>query len=133
MMSVVGIGLDLVELDRFTALYGSLDPAILDRCFTQAEQQDVGVGTDQLARLAVRFAAKEAILKVLGGLQDGIALTDISVAATLVGAPFVELSGGASLAANTRGISAWHISLAHTAHTAAAVAVALSEGSIKRN
>ena len=75
-MTVVGIGLDLVELDRFRRLYGNFDPDVLDRCFTAGEQASVGTGKDRLTRLAARFAAKEAVLKTIGGLQDGIALTD---------------------------------------------------------
>lgn len=128
-MPLVGIGLDLVELDRFVALYGERDPVVLNRCFTSAEQRDVGTGADQLVRLAARFAAKEAVLKVLGGLRDGIALTDVAVISSATGAPSIVLSCGALDQANARGIGAWHISLTHTSHTAAAVVVALSAGS----
>ena len=76
---VLGIGLDLVELDRFRLLYGDFDPRVLDRCFTADEQAAVGTDTDRLTRLAARFAAKEAVLKTIGGLQEGIALTDIEI------------------------------------------------------
>jgi holo-[acyl-carrier protein] synthase len=78
-VTVLGIGLDLVELDRFRLLYGDFDPDVLDRCFTAAEQAEVGTGTDRLTRLAARFAAKEAVLKTIGGLRDGISLTDIEI------------------------------------------------------
>jgi phosphopantetheinyl transferase (holo-ACP synthase) len=36
-MMVLGIGRDLVELDRFRLLYGDFDPDVLDRCFTAGE------------------------------------------------------------------------------------------------
>ncbi len=77
-MVILGIGLDLVEINRFEALYGDFDQDVLDRCFTANEQAAVGLGADRLVRLAARFAAKEAVLKTIGGLRDGIALTDVN-------------------------------------------------------
>jgi holo-[acyl-carrier protein] synthase len=125
-MAVLGIGLDLVELDRFQLLYGNFDPHVLDRCFTADEQAAVGMGTDRLTRLAARFAAKEAVLKTIGGLQDGIALTDVEIVSDGSGPPVVRVSGGALTAAQARGITSWQISLTHGAYTAAAVALACS-------
>jgi holo-[acyl-carrier protein] synthase len=123
---VLGIGLDLVELDRFQILYGNFDPEVLDRCFTAGEQASVGTGSDRLCRLAARFAAKEAVLKTIGGLQDGIALTDIEIISQGSGQPVAHVSGGALSAARTRGITDWEISLTHGSHGAAAVALACS-------
>ena len=125
-MVVLGIGLDLVDIDRFRHLYGDFDPDVLNRCFTAGEQAAVGTGTDRLTRLAVRFAAKEAVLKTIGGLQDGIALTDIEVVSDGSNPPVARVSGGALAAAQGRGIGSWQISLTHGAHSAAAVALACS-------
>jgi holo-[acyl-carrier protein] synthase len=125
-MVVLGIGLDLVELERFRVLYGDFDPEVLDRCFTAAEQSAAGTGVDRLARLGARFAAKEAVLKTIGGLQEGIALTDIEIVSDGSGAPAAQISGGARAAAGERGITGWQISLTHTAQTAAAAALAYS-------
>lgn len=125
-MMVLGIGLDLVELDHFRSLYGDIDPQVLDRCFTAGELASVGIGNDRLSRLAARFAAKEAVLKTIGGLQDGIALTDIEIVSEGGSAPIARVSGGALSAARARGISKWEISLTHGTHSAAAVALACS-------
>ena len=124
-MTVLAIGLDLVELDRFTLLYGNFDTDVLNRCFTTREQTFDGNDIEQLTRLAARFAVKEAVLKTIGGLQDDISLTDIEVVSDGVSAPYVEVTGGARAAATTRGISDWLISLTHGAHSAAAVALAI--------
>ena len=77
-MNVLSVGLDLIEIDRFRVLYGDFDPEVLARCFTALEQTFVGTDADRLAHLASRFAGKEAVLKTIGGLQDGIALTEVS-------------------------------------------------------
>jgi len=124
-MNVVGVGLDLVEIERFERLYGGFDPDILSRCFTSRELAAVGKDTDRIARLAARFAAKEAILKTIGGLQDGIALTDIEIVSDGVSPPRAEVTGGALTAAVRHGIVGWQISLTHTAQSSAAVALAL--------
>ncbi len=123
-MSLVGVGLDLVDIERFQKVYGGVDDAPLARCFTPGELQSAGVGLDRLTRLAGHFAVKEAALKVIGGLQDGIALTDLTVTSNGASSPRLELSGGALAAAAKFRVSEWHISITHIAGIAAAVAVA---------
>ncbi len=123
-MNAVAIGLDLVELDRFRLLYGKFDPDVLDRIFTPSEQRLDGTDAERLMRLAARFAVKEAVLKTIGGLQDGIAWTDIELVSDGVSAPRVSVTGGARDAATARGISNWLISVTHGAQSAAAVALA---------
>jgi holo-[acyl-carrier protein] synthase len=127
-MTVVGVGLDLVDLPRFIALYGSEDPDLLARCFTTQELADAGDGVDRLEKLAGRFAAKEAVLKLIGGLREGMALTDIEIARTPEGAPLVALSGLAQQYARMAGIGQIHLSVTHSATAAAAVAIGVSEG-----
>jgi holo-[acyl-carrier protein] synthase len=127
-MMILGIGLDLIEINRFEALYGDFDQDVLDRCFTSDEQAAVGLGADRLVRLAARFAAKEAVLKTIGGLRDGIALTDIDIVSDGINPPTVRVTGGALAAARERGVMSWQISLTHGHHSAAAVALACSEG-----
>jgi holo-[acyl-carrier protein] synthase len=128
-MNVLAVGLDLVEIDRFRLLYGNFDPEILARCFTAREEAMVGIDSDRLARLAGRFAAKEAVLKTIGGLQDGIALTDVEIVSDGVSPPRVEVTGGALVAAAARGVRSWQISLTHGAQSAVAVAIALGAAS----
>ena len=78
MSSIFGIGLDLIDLAHFQTHYGEASPELLARCFTTRELNDAGSGVNRTARLAARFAAKEATLKALGG-GVGVALTDIEL------------------------------------------------------
>jgi holo-[acyl-carrier protein] synthase len=126
-MVVVGVGLDLIDLDRFEILYGEDDPDLLARCFTPQELVDAGDGVDRLARLAARFAAKEAVFKALGGTA-GIAHTDIEVVRNATGRPEVRLHGPAAALAASVGADRVTLSLTHSGAAAAAVALALSGG-----
>lgn len=124
-MNTVAIGLDLVEIDRFERLYGELDPDVLNRVFTVREQAVDGTESERLARLAARLAVKEAVLKTIGGLQDGIAWTDIELISDGVSAPSVAVTGGARMTASALGISSWLVSVTHGTQSAAAVALAI--------
>jgi len=126
-MVIVGVGLDLIDLDRFEILYGVDDPDLLARCFTPQELVDAGDGVDRLARLAARFAAKEAVFKALGGAA-GIAHTDIEVVSAATGAPETRLHGQAAALAVSVGVDRVTLSLTHSGAAAAAVALALSGG-----
>ena len=124
-MSIVAVGLDLVELDRFTCLYGEFDPNVLNRVFTARELSFGGTNSERLTRLAARLAVKEAVLKTIGGLQDGIAWTDIELLSDGVSVPHVEVIGQARAAATARGITGWLVSVTHGAQSAAAVVLAI--------
>nr|WP_313040735.1 holo-ACP synthase [Brevundimonas diminuta] len=126
-MTIVGIGIDLIDLDQFSVLYGDDDPDLLARCFTPQELLDVGDDADRLARLGGRFAAKEAVFKALGG-AEGIAHTDIEVVKTATGAPEIRLHGPAAELAKRVGADRVSLSLTHSAAAAAAVALALYTG-----
>ena len=76
--------------------------------------------------LAVRFAAKEAVLKALGtGWRNGIAWTDIEVVRAASGQPSLQLTGRALEIATEKGITEWHLSLSHTATLAQASVLGL--------
>ncbi len=81
--------------------------------------------------LAGRFAAKEAVLKVLGtGWRGGIAWTDIEVIKELSGQPKIALTGECERIARTIGIERWHVSISHIETHATASAIGLKgEGS----
>jgi holo-[acyl-carrier protein] synthase len=123
----VGIGLDIVDLQRFSVLYGEDDPELLARCFTATELLAVGDGLDRLPRLAARFAAKEATYKALGGVT-GAALTDIVVETGKSGAPTLLISGAVQRAAEAKGVRSFLVSLTHSDASAAAVVIALAGG-----
>jgi holo-[acyl-carrier protein] synthase len=124
---IVGLGLDLIDLDHFALLYGNNDLDLLTRCFTSQELLDAGEGVDRLARLGARFAAKEAVFKALGGAA-GVAHTDIEVVRGASGAPEVRLYGAAEILAASVGAEWLKLSLTHSGAAAAAVVLAVSGG-----
>jgi holo-[acyl-carrier protein] synthase len=119
-VAVIGIGTDVLEVAR---MHSALDrtPTLLGRLFTEAEQ---AVRTP--ARLAARFAAKEAVAKALGTGMSGFGFRDIEVVGDEDGKPEVRLHGGAAVAARDRGVTRIHLSLSHTSTVAVANAVAES-------
>lgn len=123
----VGLGLDLIDLEHFRVHYGDEEPELLARCFTQREIENAGTGADRLARLAARFAVKEALFKALGG-GEGIGLPEVETVTDENGTPTVVLHGSAKKLADVRGITSFLLSLTHSAASAAAVVIALSDG-----
>jgi holo-[acyl-carrier protein] synthase len=127
MSSILGVGLDLIDLAHFGIHYGNADAELLARCFTQQEITDSGDGPNRTAHLAARFAAKEAAFKALGGDQS-IAHTDIELLCEESGAPQLQLHGAARMLAQQRGVHTFQVSLTHSASAAAAVVIAVSNG-----
>lgn len=124
---VVAVGIDLCEVARVRrALSGPSGPRFRQRVFTEAEQAYCDArGRGRVASYAARFAAKEAVAKALGtGFSGGVTWCDVEVVRRADLAPELVLHGGAARLARRRRIAAWHLSLAHTATMAAAVAVA---------
>jgi len=121
---VIGIGTDLVEIDRFRAAL-TRTPGLRDRLFTAAEREYAEARHDPTERYAVRFAAKEAVMKALGVGLGAVAMRDIEIARIDSGAPSVVLHGAAADLAQTRGVTRWLLTMTHTEHMAQAIAVAL--------
>ena len=100
----------------------------LKRVFTATEQVYAEANKNGTDKLAGRFAAKEAILKLMGtGWRGKIAWTDIEIANNPSGQPEVTLSGEVKKLAERLGIKHISVSITHTANFAIASAVALSE------
>lgn len=114
-MKILGHGIDLVDTPRIERLLGEHEQRFLDRVFTTGERAYCdGGGKMRIQRYAARFAAKEAVLKVLGtGWSGGIAWTDVEVVREATGKPTVALHGEAAAVANKLGVVEWHISLSH--------------------
>jgi holo-[acyl-carrier protein] synthase len=96
--------------------------------YTPYEQQRClqGAPRAQWERLAVRFAAKEAVMKALGtGWRQGVRWRDIEIIHEQSGKPFVRLWGTTKELAIARGIGTIHISLSHNRAHAIANAIAL--------
>lgn len=126
-MSIIGLGVDLVDVQRIRAMLAEHGPRFLQRVFTADERAYCDAKADPADHYAARFAAKEAVLKALGkGWADGIAWTDVGVTHDASGRPVLILAGKAAQLAADKGIRAWHLSLSHTAGMA--MASALAEG-----
>ncbi|MFT4157279.1 MAG: holo-ACP synthase [Microbacterium sp.] len=116
---IIGTGIDLVDIARFERTI-ERTPKLLPRLFTPAEQ------SLRASSLAARYAAKEALIKALGG-SDGVHWTEIEIASAVSGAPRFELSGTTAEVVRDRRITALHLTLTHDAGLAAAFVVAEGE------
>ncbi len=127
-MPILGHGIDIVETARIRKLVENHGPHFLDRVFTPAEQAYCNRNPKRyFEHLAGRFAAKEAVLKVLGtGWRGGIAWTDVEVAKELSGQPKVVLTGESARIAKELGICRWHLSISHIETHATASAIGLA-------
>jgi holo-[acyl-carrier protein] synthase len=121
---VIGVGVDAVEVDRFRRVLAR-SPRLAQRLFTDGELAYAARRRDPAQPLAARFAAKEAVLKALGGGRGSARFAEIEVTRATSGAPALRLAGRAAALAAERGVARWHLSLTHT--DVAAVAVALAE------
>ncbi|GAG18836.1 unnamed protein product, partial [marine sediment metagenome] len=118
----------LVDFPRIEEMVNRHGERFLDRVFTAAEQAYAEANKNGIETLAGRFAAKEAILKLMGtGWRGKIAWTDIEVVNNPSGQPEVTLSGEVEKIAERLGIKHISVSITHTANFAIASAVAIAE------
>ena len=115
-------GVDLIEIERLRNALERHGERFLARIYTPAERE---LCAGNLASLATRFAAKEAVAKALGTGLGAIAWTEIEILRLETGAPVLRLHGKASALAEQLGLSQWSISLSHTREHAIAMVVAL--------
>lgn len=127
-MEIIAHGIDLVDFGRIEEMISRHGERFLERIFTAAEQAYAESNKNSVEKLAGRFAAKEAILKLVGtGWRGKIAWTDIEIVNTAAGQPEVTLVGEVEEIANRLGIKHISISITHTANFAIASAVAMRE------
>lgn len=126
-MSILGHGIDIVETTRIKRSVEEHGQRFLDRVFTPGEQRYCAANAKRYyEHLAGRFAAKEAVLKVLGtGWRGGIAWTDIEILREPSGQPRIILSGECRRIADEHGITSWHVSISHIETHATASAIGL--------
>lgn len=127
-MSIIACGVDLVECERIAHLLRDHPERFLDRILTASERTKADALVNPIPHIAGRFAAKEAILKVLGtGWRGQIAWTDMEVTNDEWGQPHVALTGECAKVAADRGITGILLSISHTDHYATATALGLSQ------
>ncbi|MEU7590385.1 holo-ACP synthase [Micromonospora sp. NPDC049230] len=114
---VVCAGTDLVDVDDVRALLAR-QPRFAERHFTPAERAYCLLVRDPAERFAVRFAAKEAVLKAFGTGLSGAGLREIEVVRRQSGQPALALAGRAATLAEAAGVHSWLITLTHSRHLA---------------
>ncbi|MHC4299920.1 MAG: holo-ACP synthase, partial [Planctomycetota bacterium] len=125
-MTIVAHGIDLVDCPRIEQMVQRHGERFIDRVFTAAEQAYAKSSKNEIEKLAGRFAAKEAILKLIGtGWRGKIAWTDIEVINNASGQPEVTITGEVRKIAESLEIDHISVSITHTANFAIASAVAL--------
>jgi holo-[acyl-carrier protein] synthase len=121
---VIGIGTDIIECARIAQMIEKHGEVFLTRVFTAREIQYCSTRRAANQHYAGRWAAKEAVLKVLGtGWARGILWTDIEVVNEVSGAPTIRLVNRAADIAAERGIRNVQISISHCRAYATAFAV----------
>jgi len=120
---MIGIGVDAVEIERFRRSL-QRTPTMRTRLFTPAELAYVAPQSDPVPSLAVRFAAREAVMKALGLGLGAFGFHEVSVARAESGAPSLLVEGRALELADAAGVRRWHVSLTHSELVAIAYVVA---------
>ncbi len=124
-MTIAAHGIDMVDCERLGEMIDRYGSRFLDRVFTPAELEYCRGRKRRIEHLAGRFAAKEAVMKVLGtGLRRGVNWTDIEIVNEPSGQPKVTLTGRCLEIAEEKNLTEIIISISHIATHAIASAVA---------
>lgn len=120
---IIGIGTDLVETERIKKAI-KRRAGLLVKIFTPKER-DYCLGRDNpWPSFAVRFAAKEAVMKSMGVGFSSCSFNEIEIIRDAGGKPSVHLHGKALAIAKSKGINFWHLSLSHSKTESLAYVVA---------
>ena len=124
-MAVVGLGIDVVDIERATAMLLPRRRRVLDRLLTTGELEYVNRMRYPARHLAVRLAAKEAVYKALQSLPDArpVGWREIEVIRGPHGKPSITLHGQAARVVAARLGARVHVSLTHSDLSAVAVAI----------
>jgi holo-[acyl-carrier protein] synthase len=118
---IVGLGLDIAEVDRIADALTRHGAAMLERLYTPREVAYCESHKQKFERYAARFAAKEAAMKALGtGWTHGVRWRDIEVANTRAGKPTLQLEGAARQIADSMGVKNISVSITHSGNLAIA-------------
>lgn len=125
MVSVVGVGIDLVDIARVERMLADKGEQALGRIFTDEERAYLATRPEPAGHVAARIAAKEAVYKAMQALPGARAIgwRDLEVTRDPDGRPAVRLHGVAERLAAEQGGLQIQISLTHSNLSAGAVAV----------
>jgi holo-[acyl-carrier protein] synthase len=118
---IVGLGLDIAEVDRIKAAIERHGQVFLRRIYTPKETEYCERFKNKYERYAGRFAAKEAAMKALGtGWSRGVRWVDVEVVREKGGRPTIALSGEAAKIARKLRVSRIALTITHTQNQALA-------------
>ncbi len=118
---IVGLGLDIAEIDRIEAAVTRHGAPFLERIYTTREVAYCESHKNKFERYAARFAAKEAAMKALGtGWRRGVRWRDIEVARDPSGKPTLHLEGAARQIADHLGVKNISLTISHSGNLALA-------------
>ena len=121
---IVGIGVDIVEIEKLRLAMMRRGERLRNRAFTPAEVRYCEERAHQYQHYAARFAAKEAVFKAIGsGWRNGVGWHDVEVLNELSGKPILRLNGKTLELANALGARNYWLSLTHTDNYAVAQVV----------
>jgi len=118
---IVGLGLDIAEIDRIEAAITRHGAPFIERLFTPGEIAYCERHKNRYERYAARFAVKEAAMKALGtGWSHGIRWRDIEVTRAPGGRPGLRLDGVAREFADRLGVKHISVTITHSGNLALA-------------
>jgi len=122
---VVGLGMDLCEIDRIEEAIARHGRRFVERICVPGEVRRPLESRRIAEHIAGLFAAKEAAMKALGTGMKGVAFREIAVAREPGGPPRLVLTGRARARADALGVSAAHVTITHGRRDAASVVLLL--------
>jgi holo-[acyl-carrier protein] synthase len=124
-VTVIGVGIDLVDLERVRVLLANKGEQAMVRFFSVREREYLATRPDATGHAAARIAAKEAVYKAMQSLQGarGIGWREIEVSRDEEGRPAIGLHGLAARLSKESGGLRIQISLTHSATAAGAIAI----------
>src|ERR1700733_15784853 len=121
---VLGLGTDLIEIERIQASMDRFGERFLERVFTAGEIAYCMRKKQPAESLAARFAAKEAGAKALGtGISHGVSWKEIEVTREMGQRPMLHFRGRAGELAKALGVRKVHLTLSHSQKLGSALGV----------
>jgi holo-[acyl-carrier protein] synthase len=119
---IIGLGVDLVAVDRIAHLIDRWGDRFLGRIFTDADRAYCNRFRNAAERYAARWAAKEAFTKAMGG-ANGVDWREVEIAESPSGAPVLVTTGKGTAVLERLGVARRHLTLTHTLGLAVAVVI----------
>ncbi len=124
-MTMIGVGIDLVDLERVRLLLANKGERAMARFFSDREREYLATRPDATGHAAARIAAKEAVYKAMQSIPGARAIgwREIEVSRDAEGKPAIQLHGVAARLSEENGHLRIQVSLTHSALSAGAIAV----------